>query len=231
LFDSHDHHHHTHFQKAAKRYAKYWDKRVEIFGADRAFRALTAESMLPDSKPMEIGAMQVIRRHKTATDDDEEDERDMLYVDVSKVEPSLYSRESGCRAFWYFFHSLLEDEQVQKRGLIVINYSEHFGLKNRDPPFVRMCIGSLQGCLPIRLSAFHGCHPPKMFRLVTRIFLAFLGERLRKRVLPHFGSHEAVVNVLVNKYSIPRHCIPTDIGGDRELDVLAWLQERRAAGL
>ena len=216
-------------QKAAQRYATYWDKRLEIFGEQRAFAKLTVASMEEDMKPLQIGALQVIRRRKTAIDGS--DERDILYMDSSKLEPGAYTRESGCRAFWHLFHALLEDEQVQKRGLIVLGYSANFRNRNRDSTFTRMCVASMQGCLPIRLSAFHVCHSPPIFHFFAKMLLCFIGERLRKRVLPHAGKYEKVVELLVSKYAIPLSCIPTDMSGDLVLDQQAWLDQRRAAGL
>jgi CRAL/TRIO domain len=218
-------------QKAAKRYARYWDKRVEVFGAARAFRPLTVESMQGgdgDMRPMEIGSMQIIRRPKT---DPTADERDILYFDSGRLEPTQYTRESGVRAFWYFFHSLLEDEQVQKKGLICINYAGTLANRNRDPCFARMCVSSLTGCIPIRLSVFHGCHLPPIFRLAARFFMLLIGERMRKRVVAHYGQTQQVLAIMEQKYGIPRSVLPTDMGGDLEMDIMAWLQERRAAGL
>jgi CRAL/TRIO domain len=231
-----------------KRYIRYWDKRVEIFGETRAYRPITLDTFVTsdDRKPLEIGALQVIHRPKTNTTSNTDvaapsasassscsdvDERDMLWVDVSKLEPTHYSREAGIRAFWYFFHALLEDEQVQRRGLIVVNYSAHYTSKNRDPTFTRMCVSSLQGCIPIRLSAFHGCHPPTLYRLAASIFLLLIGDRLRKRVLPHAGTNEHVIAILERKYHIPRDLIPVDMGGNLTLDVQGWLAQRQASGL
>jgi CRAL/TRIO domain len=184
--------------------------------------------MKDDLRALEIGTLQVIRRRKT---NESLDERDMLYVDPGKLDPTKYTRESGWRAFWYYFHSLLEDEQVQKRGLVVITYCANYSTKNRDPPFGRMCVASLKGSLPIRMSAFHGCHPPSVLRWVARIMFVFIGERMRKRVLPHTGSQEHVVSLLETKFGIPRNCIPKDMGGNRDMDLRAWLAERRAVGL
>ena len=217
--------------KAAQRYCAYWEKRLELFGDERAFAPFTLQSMEGDMKPLQIGALQVIRRSKTAAPDSNADERDILYMDSSKLEPGAYTRESGCRAFWYLFHSLLEDEQVQKRGLIVLAYSANFKNRNRDSAFTRMCLASMQGCLPIRMSAFHVCHSPPIFHFVSKILLCLIGERLRKRVLPHAGKYEKVVELLVSKYDIPTSCIPTDMGGQHKLNQQAWLDERRAMGL
>lgn len=223
---------------AIKRYIKYWDKRVEIFGEERAFQPLTIASIYQrnEQTPLELGAMQIIRRPKssrssTAIPSMKDDERNLLWVDAVKLDPTKYTREAGIRAFWYFFHALLEDEQVQKRGLICLCYSAHFSHKNRDPTFSRMCLASLQGCLPIRLSAFHGCHPPALFRVAARFFLLFVGERLRKRVIPHAGTNEHVISILENKYHISRDHIPTEMGGNLTMDVKKWICEREEAGL
>jgi CRAL/TRIO domain len=223
---------------AIKRYIKYWDKRVEIFGEERAFQPITIDSFYErnEQSPLELGALQIIYRHNSSRDPTsvpsiKDDERNMLWVDAVKLDPTKYSREAGIRAFWYFFHALLEDEQVQQRGLICLCYSAHFSHKNRDPTFSRMCLASLQGCLPIRLSAFHGCHPPTLFRIAARLFLLFVGERIRKRVIPHAGTIEHVVSILENKYHISRDHIPAEMGGNLEMDVMTWIHERKAAGL
>jgi hypothetical protein len=216
-------------QAAAKRYAKYWDRRLEVFGEKLAFQPITIENLPPeDLVPLGIGALQIINRTKTGECDDE---RDMIFFQSGKLEPTKYSRESALRAFWYFFHALLEDEQVQQRGLVLLCYSQDFSSRNRDPAFTRMCIASLQGCLPIRLSAFHGCHSPPFYRFVTAMLMMFLGERLRKRVLNHGNASEKVLNALVNKYHIPADCIPTQCGGTLEMDAHEWIQSRKSEAL
>jgi hypothetical protein len=94
-----------------------------------------------------------------------------------------------------------------------------------------MCIASLQGCMPIRLSAFHGCDTPPVYRFVAAMLMVFLGERLRKRVLNHCGCREKVFNLLVNKYHIPPECIPTTLGGMLVMDIHKWIQSRKNEGL
>lgn len=211
--------------KAATRYAKYWTKRLAMFGSARAFCPMTAQSMAPDIRPLTTGSIQVIRRAKT---DPNADERDYLFMDTSKLEPSQYSKESGCRAMWYFFHTLLEDEQVQKRGMIAVSFNAHATNRNRDPRLMRMCVNSFLGCLPIRLSAFHVCHPPTIARLVVAVFSTVIGERLRRRVLMHTGNYETVVQHLEKKFRIPGSAVPMDMGGSLRLDIDAWLAQRTA---
>jgi hypothetical protein len=85
--------------------------------------------------------------------------------------------------------------------------------------------------LPIRMSAIHGCHVPYMYSCAIALVMLFLGERLRKRILVHNGTDEYVLTVLEDEYRIAAEHIPTDMGGLLQLNVLAWLEERRAAGL
>jgi CRAL/TRIO domain len=210
-------------QLAVKRYVKYWDKRVEAFGPIYAFQPLTLTGALrDDTVPLELGAMHVIRRNKA---------RDILYFDPSKLDKTKYSRESARRAFWYFCHALLEDADVQKRGMIILNFNRHFSNSNRDPQFTKMCVSTIKGALPIRMSAIHGCHVPYMYSCAIALVMLFLGERLRKRILLHNGTNEHVLTVLEDEYRIAAQHIPTDMGGLLQLNVLAWLEERRADGL
>lgn len=207
---------------AVKRYVKYWDKRVEAFGPKFAFQPLTLNGPLHDATvPLEIGAMQIIQRN---------DARNILYFDPSKLDKTKYSRESAQRAFWYIFHVLLEDIDVQKRGVIVLNYNEHFRNSNRDPPLTKMFFNTMKGALPIRISVIHGCHVPYFYSCVIAIMMIFLGDRLRKRVIVHDGTHEQVIKSL-EKYGISISDVPTDMGGLYELDTIAWLNERRNNGL
>jgi CRAL/TRIO domain len=205
------------------RFVKYWDKRVEAFGPIYAFQPLTLNGALRDDTiPLEIGAIQIIRRRN---------DRDILYFDPSKLDKTKYTRESARRAFWYLFHALLEDVNVQKRGLIVINYNANFSLSNRDPPFTKMFFNTIKGALPIRISAIHGCHVPYIYGCVIALLMIFLGERLRKRIVVHNGTNDEVNAALVKKFGIAMEYIPSDMGGLLKLDIYNWLQERRNAGL
>ena len=63
------------------------------------------------------------------------------------------------RGIWYLFHSALEDERVQKVGMVfLINYSgAHISVV--DPKLMNMVMSSVSGCLPIRVGAIHVCNP------------------------------------------------------------------------
>jgi hypothetical protein len=121
---------------AAHRYASYWNKRVEIFGPNRAFKPLTLEYFEDDWTALATGLVNVIER---------ECDRNFFFSDPSKQDRTAYTRESMMRAFWYFLHALLEDEEVQKKGLLVINYPHRAKLSQVDKPLFMQMIASIRG--------------------------------------------------------------------------------------
>lgn len=156
--------------------------------------------------------------------------RDILFFDTSKLDKTKYTRESGLRALWYFLHALLEDEDVQKRGMIVISFNRRFSSSNRDPQFTKLCASVGKGAIPIRLSAVHGCHIPLCYSFLMAFLLLFVDTRVRKRIFVHNGTDEQVLKLLENQYQISAEHVPTIMGGKLHLDIHAWLASRRASG-
>jgi CRAL/TRIO domain len=209
-------------QLAVKRFVKYWEKRVEAFGPIHAFQPLTLDGPLKDdTATLDIGVLAIIRRKNA---------RNILYFDPSKSDKTKYTRESALRAVWYGLHALLEDTEVQKRGVIALNYNANFRLSNRDPPLTKKCFSTLKGALPLRISAIHGTHVPYVYGCVIALVMVFLGERLRKRIIVHNGTNEEVIAAL-ELYGISIEDIPIDMGGLLKLDISTWLENRRAVGL
>lgn len=210
--------------KAVARYVRYWDKRVEIFGPELAFMPITLqEACQHDRVALEQGVVRVV-------DMPEPDKRTYLFIEPSKQDPTKYSRESMLRAAWYFAHRILEeDELVQKKGMFAVDYAHGAKLRNFDKQMVLQVLETIQGCFPVRNSAIHLCHPPWYFRLLFPVIIVFVSERMRKRFKLHMGSREHVLERLA-KYGFTRADLPTEIGGDRVVDVKAWLAEREKAG-
>jgi hypothetical protein len=81
----------------------------------------------------------------------------------------------------------------------------------------------------VRLSGFHICHPPTLFRIIFPLIKLFLGERLRKRIRVHSGSEEKVQDEFCT-YGLTKDVIPSELGGDVVVDLDSWLQGRKSAG-
>jgi hypothetical protein len=75
--------------------------------------------------------------------------------DKSKDEDRL----NIARAVWYLFHSALEEEHVQKRGMVfIVNYLGA-QISVVDPKLMKLVMPSVSGCLPVRVGAIHVCNP------------------------------------------------------------------------
>jgi CRAL/TRIO domain len=211
-------------QLAAKRLIRYWNKRLEVFGPDRAFLPLTlTQALVDDESALEIGFARLVEGTIDPIG------RGVMFVDPSKQDKTKYSRESMVRAMWYMIHAALEVESTQRYGLVTLAFPRNAKFSQSDRHLDNMIIDSLKGYLPVRLSAIHICHPPSFLRIIFPIIKMFLGERLRKRVRVHGGSIPYVLNLLAD-FGLSKEMLPVEIGGDKVLDQEKWLQLRKEGG-
>ena len=205
---------------AAKRYAKYWNLRVQIFGPEKAFLPLTQKEALKDDQlALSTGFVRLTKSKDFAG-------RNICYGNPELQKIGSYTTESMVRAIWYIFHAALEDEDTQKRGIVFMGDLRPTRLSLLDTELVRLIAVSAQGGLPMRISAIHGCSPPTIFNVVFPIIKSLMGERLRKRIRLHAGPIERVQEELA-KYGLPLSALPTDIGGEVVLNHEKWLAGRR----
>ena len=212
-------------QLAAKRLVSYWEKRVEIFGPEDAFKPLTLQTdgaLVEDSVALGIGLMRL-----TGAKDDSG--RIILFADPSRQDKTKYTTKSMAKAVWYVLHAALEDEDAQKHGIVLVVFPHKAKVTQMDRQLIKLLAGSLKDRIPVRLAGFHICHPPTFFRVIFPIISLVLGPRLRKRIRIHAGSTEKVQEEL-NAYGLTRNKLPSELEGEIVLDHQAWLEQRRAAG-
>lgn len=209
---------------AAKRLTKYWDKRVEIFGTDRAFLPLTLDGALRgDEKALQAGFARLLPGIR------EPGGRSIIYADPSRYAPKK-ERLTTVRALWYTMHAALEDEETQKKGVVIIADPRAASLAQTDTKMDQLNVESIRGCIPVRVAAMHLCHMPAFFSLIFPVIKVFLGERLRKRIKLHNGSVAHVLERLTD-FGLMPSMLPQQLGGEFDLDHERWLQTRRASGL
>jgi CRAL/TRIO domain len=209
---------------AAKRYAKYWEKRVEVFGPIKAFQRLSLdEALSDDTLARETGLVAL-----TLTKD--ESGRNILFADPTKQRIGAYSTASMARVIWYMLHAALEDEMSQKRGVIVLVDLRIIKLSFLDTELVRILAASVQGCIPIRLSGLHGTSPPRIFGVMFPVIKKLLGERLGKRIRIHSSHKLEEVQAGLANYGMPLKVIPTQLGGGAEVCHESWLKQQRING-
>jgi hypothetical protein len=89
--------------------AYYWDKRLEIFGPDRAFLPLT----LTGGGALGEGGIVALKRGfiRILPEKADPGHRIVLFGDPSLQDKTKYSTVEMAHAVWYMVHAALEDKQ------------------------------------------------------------------------------------------------------------------------
>ena len=115
--------------------------------------------------------------------------RSVIFYHLGRqAQHSTSDRVSLVRALWFVLHESLKNETSQKMGVIFMSFPNGLGFLDIDWKLDKMIIESIQGCLPIRVSVIHICHPPVSLSIVFPILKFLMGERLWRRVYLHNGS-------------------------------------------
>jgi hypothetical protein len=115
--------------------------------------------------------------------------------------------------------------------VILLGFGRNVQFKQFDRAQIKMNVESLQGTLPLRISAFHMCHPPTFFSIIYPIIRLFMSERIRKRMKVHSGSEKSVARVMQDKYGMTKDVLPTELMGHVVIDHQGWVRQRLEAGL
>lgn len=195
-----------------------------MFGPEKAFLPLTQEAALKDDCVALSTGFFTLVGHKDSSG------RSIIFGDPTRQDLSKYTTNSMIRAIWYMFHSALEDEDTQKRGLVFVSDLSNISFHMLDHELFRVVALSVAGCIPIRLSSIHGCHPTNLFWYLFPVVKLLLGEKLRKRVKLHSCTTSRLLLELA-KYGIAEHAIPSELGGRAAIDHSKWLEDRRVLSL
>ena len=198
---------------------------MEICGPERAFLPLTLDKALRDDwTALTMGFAQVIPNVQDPKG------RSILFMNPANQDKTKYDRKSMARAVWYMVHAALVDNpEAQKHGLVFVGYGRDAKFSQFDRELGKLNMTSLQGAIPLRLSAMHLCRPPSFFKIIFAFMKLFMKERVKKRMLVHFGSTEQVLEKLA-AYGLTKDVLPTELGGTVKLDLVQWLTERKAQG-
>lgn len=130
-------------------------------------------------------------------------------IDYSKINP-----QDMLKHVWVIMDQQLEDEDTQRKGLIILNNAEGMSRKNFSRETVKLILDSIQNAIPVRMGGLYICNAGIMFGIIFPIIKVFMSSKLRKR----FVSIGTKVETL--KSLFPTTSIPTELGGE-----LLWTQE------
>lgn len=210
--------------RAATRIARYWKKRLQLFGEDIAFRPITITNIFQhEPVALSLGFIRLVSKSDTTG-------RPVIFTNPQVFNSSKYTVKEMTRAIWYMLESSIEIQSGQQKGVVFLGDLRNCHISQFDKTLVRMNLDHLQGCLPIRVSAFHICHAPSFFKFIFPFLKMCLGARLRKRLHFHFGKDKDVLMKL-NKYGLTSDIIPKQLGGKMIVDHDLWIKDRSAYGL
>mmetsp|Transcript_21566 Transcript_21566/g.30457 ORF Transcript_21566/g.30457 Transcript_21566/m.30457 type:complete len:366 (+) Transcript_21566:51-1148(+) len=205
---------------AAERIVKYWGRKVELFGPDRAFNSFVSIFDFPEKDyPALIKCGICILR------DFDEAGRAIVYENFSNFVDDV---DTMMRLVWYNAHIALFDPEngpvVQKLGFVVM--TTH-GSANRLFPFQsfndferynRCSTEDTTYALPMKAASWHLFLTPVkwVYQILLKLLekcLAGITSHYRMR-LNVFNTLEANENMIVlSDCGISRDCIPIELGG------------------
>jgi hypothetical protein len=159
------------------------------------------------------------------TDKKDPDGRGVIFLDFSAEDSSKYETLSLVRACWYILHVALEDDDVQKKGVVFLTKTVKRLLQWNVLASKGMA-DSARGAIPIRFAGLHVCRPRAFIHVLVKITKTLLGSKLRKRIYVHAGSEDKVLGKLA-EYGLGKDKVPDIWGGYLVLDHSKWLADKQ----
>lgn len=204
----------------ARRLAKHWEIRMELFGPGRCFLPMTMAGAM--EREVEQMVKRSIEQLLPVTDTAG---RAILHIDPSRRDFAKYSIEQEAMGTWYLLETLTETPELRRRGVVCLLDARNY----RREQFTRktsLVTDVLFSVLPIRMRALHLCHPNALvYYLFAPVMKRFLPRDFRLRVKFHYGSTSSVLQEL-ERYRLPKDRLPVELGGDIALDLNRWAMDR-----
>lgn len=203
---------------AVKRYIRYWDNRLEIFGPERAFLPILDlgpnGAMKDNHKDLQLG----YGRYTRPGTCQDPDGRVICFLDGTKLDAARndpdITQEGLLRASWYSIHYGLLSESAQRKGIIVVlRPVKTFKSLAKSP--AKFMSKSIKGAVPVRVAAIHIFDPPVLISWFLNIARSFIGKTMQKRM--HIHSSSGKFESLA-KYGLGREHMPKEMGGDVEYE-------------
>ena len=114
---------------------------------------------------------------------------------------------------------------MRKNGFIMLGNIKEMRLRHFNPKRVLAMLKSGENYFPIRLQSLDLCNPMVIYPFVAPVVKAMLSLRLRQLLMVHRGTSERVLESL-NACSLPNYCIPTNLGGNLDVSLEAFVRAR-----
>jgi hypothetical protein len=209
-------------QAAAEKLVLYWDRKVELFGPERAFRKISIEDLdnEEDVVALEKGGIRALPFTDSAGRALAMSYR--AYWDLRKHHDS-----SMLRLAWYVAHEVLENVDAQRNGIVMLvaNGLPAYANANYNAKLMRN-LWKDRIVLPVRIQAIHVGIENEIAKLVLSTNLFASGPKMRARHCVHSAKHSELAEKL-EPYGISEDVIPVEFGGTLDYNYESHLEVRR----
>jgi hypothetical protein len=129
---------------------------------------------------------------------------------------------------WFAFCAAIEDESVQRRGVVILDGSpwRPTALDDQDRKLDSLCATHLRYALPVRVvSIHHYVSYGKLMKLLVPFILSVIGPSLRQRYKLHTGDADSYVTAL-QKCGISADVLPAGMGGKHDFNYSSWVEDQ-----
>ena len=206
-------------QRAALRLVAYWQLRLDTFGSQRAFLPMTIDGAIRDDVADMIQHCVIHVLPLTDTSG-----RALLFYQPSRRNLAAFPLEQEGRALFYLFDSLTVDPTIRRAGFVGVADYRNVSRSQISTKQQRH-MKALFEVMPIRIRSCHICHPSPVLSYAYPILKYILGRSVRLRTRLHSGAEQYVLHELAS-CSLPRQCLPKELGGEVSLNFAQWVANR-----
>jgi len=196
---------------AAARIVQFFTEKKNLFGIEKLPRRIIQDDLDDlDKQALFSGLMYI-------NDDLECFSRVVIVVRRENLRFKKF-RNLKRAMFYYLLASIQDNEEGQKRGVVIINYSveDATGFR-RFVKKIRKHVSDIrklnQQVLPARLAAYHHCCSNLLDRTFMALRLQFTSVKLRARCQQHYGSHTKCRSLLIS-YGVEINKLPVRANGE-----------------
>ena len=214
---------------AAKRLVGNMQWKLDLFGSDKICRDIQLDDLDPDAVSNVKGAWQQVFPTRDSRG------RAIFFCNTFRVRQDFASPVGVLQMFWYNMMTMLEDEETQKSGVILVMYAtgdtaDLFHTSPNHPMYEAFWKWPrIFPYVPHRIEALHFWYDDPAVKPLLAVLQMGAGPYYRQRLRVHFtGSVQEGVYSLMT-YGIPTQDIPVGNSGDvvKTKYHSSWLKRRR----
>jgi hypothetical protein len=203
---------------SAHQLIRFFDTKLQLFGKDKLVQDITLNDLDDDDRAcVQNGSRQILPCTDSA--------KRPIIVDLPGLR-SFKCLDNELRARFYIFMSILESQEAQIRGIVMLIYTVG---RHRDSS---NGIGYVENAklglaVPIHYAGLHFCSDDLRQYILLRLAIAVVPAKVRARFKVHLGSH-LECQYLVSSYGISREVlISSSMDDEARLDNnFRWYKER-----